>query len=101
MKTILRNPGAVSAKIEDLTAYAEAVNNYGNEPTVFVSEKSSRQLGSLKIPGTESIKIREVKLPKNKSGQQILSSHVRDLARKRGITFDEAVIEVQKFYGAR
>lgn len=103
-KTILRNPKAVNAKIEDISAAAEAVNNYGNEPTVFIPEVSEKQFigTNTRVPFTKDItKIKEVKLPKNKQGIQIRSKDVRDLAKKRGITFEEAAKEVIKFYGAK
>ena len=103
-KTVLRNPKAGSAKIEDLSAAAEAVNYHGNEPTVFLPQATEKQFigTSTKVPFTkDSIVIKEIKLPKNKQGQQIYTSHVRDLARKRGISFEDAAKEVIKFYGAK
>ena len=103
-KTVLRNPKAGSAKIEDLSAAAEAVNYHGNEPTVFLPQATEKQFigTSTKVPFTkESVVIKEIKLPKNKQGQQIYTSHVRDLARKRGISFEDAAKEVIKFYGVK
>lgn len=103
-KTILRNPKAVSAKVEDITAAAEAVNTHGNEPSVFLPETLEKQFvgTNQKVPFTkDTINVKEVRLPKNKQGQQIYSSDVRKLASKRGITFEEAAKEVIKFYGAK
>ncbi len=101
-ENLLRNPEAVKASnVDDLTSVVDAFNAGATKPHAFRVAKKVRNVPGVNIdlPGTESYEVEEVKLPKGKNGQQITTSDVRDLAVKRGISFDQALTDVINFYG--